>query len=368
MAFVVTVLVGCSATAGREAEPGSASTATSGSVAAGNGAPLQKAAQESGVDIGAAVDADALRSNGAYREVVATNFTSVTPENVMKWSVIRPEADEWNWDAADEIVEFAEREGLDVRGHTLVWGQESGNGLPEWLRAIDDPAEFREAVEDGIREQVGRYRGQVDRWDVVNEPLDYVGAELNDNVYLERLGPGYIGDAFRVAEEADPDAELWLNDFSTEIQPDKADALVDLVQRLVEDRVPIDGVGFQTHLSVDVPIADGAIARPMERIRELGLDVAITELDVPIGPNRTVSEQTELYEQVVRECLRAECVEITTWGVADPWTWLDDQALREANPFLEAWSLPSEPLLLDARYEPKPTYSAVVDALRRAGD
>ncbi len=85
-------------------------------------------------------------------------------------------------------------------------------------------------------------------------------------------------------------------------------------------------------------------------------------------PTEPSSEQTALYEQVVRECLRAECVEITTWGVADHWTWLDDQALRDANPFLEAWSLPSEPLLLDARYEPKPTYSAVVDGLRRAGD
>jgi endo-1,4-beta-xylanase len=205
----------------------------------------------------------------------------------------------------------------------------------------------------------------VDRWDVVNEPLEHVGGQLDDNVYLERWGPDYIADAFRIASEADPDAELWLNDFSTEIQPAKADALVDLVEQLVADDVPIDGVGFQTHLTVDVPILPGAIAEPMKRIRQLGLDVAITELDVPIGPNRTVADQVELYERAVAECRENDCVEITTWGVTDDRTWLDDPTQRDANPLLNAWSLPSEPLLLDQRYDPKPAYSAVVGVLRR---
>ena len=356
MACSAATLLGCSASEERGGDPATGATATTGSVPVEQYAPLRSAAERSGVDVGAAVDADALRSDDTYREAVAANFTSVTPENAMKWTVIRPQADEWDWAAADEIVDFAEQEGLDVRGHTLVWGQDAGNGLPAWLEQIEDPAEFRAAVERGIREQVGRYRGRVDRWDVVNEPLDHVGAELNDNVFLQRLGPGYIGDAFRVAAAADPDAELWLNDFSTEIQPDKADALVELVEQLVDDDVPIDGVGFQTHLNVGVEILPDAIAGPMQRIRDLGLDVAITELDVPIGPTRSPSEQVELYERAVEECLSVDCVEITTWGVADQWTWLDDPAQRDAIPLLQAWSLPSEPLLLDAEYEPKPAY------------
>ena len=108
----------------------------------------------------------------------------------------------------------------------------------------------------------------MDRWDVVNEPLDHVGAQLDDNAYLERLGPR-ITSVTRSASlrQADPDAELWLNDFSTEIQPAKADALADLVEQLVQDDVPIDGVGFQMHLNVDVAILPGTIAGPLERIR-----------------------------------------------------------------------------------------------------
>ena len=362
------VLLGCSASEEPGAGPAATSPDASGYVPVEEYGPFRATAEEAGVEVGAAVDAEALRSDDAYRRAVAMNFTSVTPENAMKWTVIRPGPDEWDWVDADEIVDVAEQDGLDVRGHTLVWGQEAGNGLPDWLARIDDPAEFRAAVEAGIREQVGRYRGRVDRWDVVNEPLDHVGSELNDNVFLERLGPGYIGDAFRVAAEADPDAELWINDFSTEIQPLKADALVELVEQLVADGVPIDGVGFQTHLTVDVEILPGAIAAPMQRVRDLGLDVAITELDVPVGPTRSPSEQAELYGRVVGECLRVECVEITTWGVADPGTWLDDPAQRDANPLLDAWSLPSEPLLLDAQYEPKPTYVAVVEALGGGGE
>ncbi len=367
VAFVATALVACSPTEEQGSEPEPATAGPSGSVPVEEYGPLRVAAEHAGVDIGAAVDAEALRSDDAYRQAVAENFTSVTPENAMKWTVIRPGPDEWNWDDADEIVDFADQEGLDVRGHTLVWGQEAGNGLPDWLEQIEDPEEFRAAVEQGIREQVGRYRGRVDRWDVVNEPLDHVGAQLDDNAYLERLGPDHIGDAFRIAAQADPDAELWLNDFSTEIQPAKADALADLVEQLVQDDVPIDGVGFQMHLNVDVAILPGAIAGPMERIRELGLAVAITELDVPLGPNRTASQQVDLFEQVVRECRSVDCVEITTWGVADHLSWLDDPAQREANPLLEAWSLPSEPLLLDARYEPKPAYAVVVEGLRSTG-
>ena len=367
VACSASLLLGCSVGEEPAGELATGATATSGSIPVEEFGQLRSAAEESGVGVGTAVDADALQSDDAYRNAVATNFTSVTPENAMKWTVIRPGADEWDWAPADEIVDFAEQEGLDVRGHTLVWGQDAGNGLPEWLREIEDPEEFRVAVEAGIREQVGRYRGRVDRWDVVNEPLDHVGAQLNDNVFLERLGPGYIGDAFRAAAAADPDAELWLNDFSTEIQPDKADALVELVEQLVQDDVPIDGVGFQTHLNVDVEILPDAIAAPMERIRDLGLDVAITELDVPIGPTRSPSEQVELYERAVEECLSVDCVEITVWGVADQWTWLDDPAQRDAIPLLQAWSLPSEPLLLDAEYQPKSAYSAVVEGLRGAG-
>ena len=129
VAFVATALVACSPTEEQGSEPEPATAGPSGSVPVEEYGPLHIAAEHAGVDIGAAVDAGGPPFRDAYRQAVAENFTSVTPENTMKWTVIRPGPDEWNWDDADEIVDFADQEGLDVRGHTLVWGQERANGL-----------------------------------------------------------------------------------------------------------------------------------------------------------------------------------------------------------------------------------------------
>jgi endo-1,4-beta-xylanase len=364
-AFVaVIVLVAASACSTSDDQPGTVGSTIEAPSSVEPG-PLVVSAGDAGIEVGVAVDADRLRTDPDYRTTVATHFSSITPENAMKWTVTRPGPGVWDWTDADVVVDFAEQEGLDVRGHTLVWGQGAGNGLPDWMEQLDDPAAFRAAYEEGIREEVGRYAGRVDRWDVVNEALNYVGPGLVDNEYLQRLGPDYIADAFRLAHEVDPEAELWLNDFSTEIQPEKAASLVELVTSLVDDGVPIDGVGFQTHLNVDLPIAAGAIAGPMQQIRDLGLEVAITELDVPIGPTRSEADQLALYDQAVDECLRADCSEITVWGLVDGDSWLDSPSIRELNAVFDAWAIPSRPLLFDDDFTPKPTYQAVVDALDR---
>ena len=190
--------------------------------------PLRAEASASGLRVGAAVSADLLRHDVAYRTALAGHFNSLTPENAMKWTVTRPGPDEWNWTDADLLVDFADAQSMEIRGHTLTRGSAAGNGVSQWLR------------------------------------------ELDANLYLERLGPGYIGDVFRAAHAA----------------PARADGLVALVTELVEDGVPIDGVGFQTHLTVDVPTPAGAFSSVMQRIRDLGLEVAVTELDVPMGRNR----------------------------------------------------------------------------------
>ena len=276
---------------------------------------LRQAADVSGVRIGAAVDAATLRDVPAHGERAAREFNSVTPENDMKWSVTRPTPDTWDWRGADEVVAFAEASGQQVRGHTLVWGQAAGNGMPAWLRDLRDPDAFRTAVVDGITTQVGRYAGRVDRWDVVNEPLAVAGSTLDANPYLERLGPGHIDLAFRTARAADPSAELWLNENLTEYLPAKADALVELVRTLRARGTPIDGVGLQTHLTLDAPLRAGAVGEVVRRLRELGVEVAVTELDVPLGVDRDETEQARLVTQVVDECLAAGCGEVTVWGV-----------------------------------------------------
>jgi endo-1,4-beta-xylanase len=317
------------------------------------------------VIIGAAVDAERLRDEPAYAEAIRTHFNSVTAENAMKWSRLRPAPGEWRWDDADAIVDFATEHGLEIKGHTLVWGQAGGNGVPDWLAEMTDPTQFRAATLDGITTEVDRYKGRVDRWDVVNEPLAILSGDLDNNVFLQRIGPDYLDLAFRTAHEADPDAKLWLNETAVEYQPAKADALVELVKGLKERGVPIDGVGIQGHMTVPLPLPGGTIENLLRRLHDLGVDTALTEVDVPVGPSRDEAAQAETYRQLLSECLAAACIEMTTWGVDDAKTWLDNPRQREANPLLATFALPSTPLLLDPSFRPKPAYDAVAAVLRQ---
>ncbi len=314
--------------------------------------------------LGAAVSAERLAPAEPDAKLVARHFDSVTPENAMKWSTTRPSATTWNWVGADAIVEFAERSGLDVRGHTLVWGQPSGNGMPAWLKETLNPADFTAAVLDGIDTQVTRYRGRVQRWDVVNEPFEALSGELQKNAFFERMGPDYIEQALRAARAADPDAELWINENATEYLPAKADALVELVRGLKGRGVPLDGVGLQTHLFLDAPLPAGAIADLIGGLRELGVDVALTEVDVPGGSaNRDPTAQQALWKQVADECVAAGCVELTTWGVTDASTWLDSPTVRAGIPFLESFTVPTRPLLFDESGQAKPAFDIIEEAL-----
>ena len=284
----------------------------------------------------------------------------------MKWTVVRPTATTWDWTGADAVVDFAQREGLEVRGHTLVWGQPAGNGIPPWLNALTDRDAFRAAVLDGIATQVGRYRGRVQRWDVVNEPLIVVGGGLQQNVFAQRMGSDYIELALRATRSADPNVELWINENATEYLPSKADELVELVRDLKSRGVPLDGVGLQTHLTVDLPLPAGAISDLVGRLRVLGVQVAVTEADVPGGsPNRDADAQVAMWKQVAQECVTSGCVELTTWGVSDAHTWLDDSGSRQNSPFLQAFPVPTRPLLFDEKLRAKPAFQAVEDVLTK---
>lgn len=329
----------------------------------GNACTLRQVATSKGITFGAAVAEVLLSSDPAYAQAVAANFNSLTPENEMKLAFIHPTQDTWNFGPADTLVDFAQAHDMSVRGQTLVWGQQYGDGVPEWLRAIQDPAQFQAAMIDSINTTLAHFKGRVFRWDVVNEPFVYGSAEIDRNVFVERLGIEYIDIAFRAAHEADPQASLWLNEAFTEYQPARAEALYNLVKSLVDKGVPIDGVGLQTHLIIDSPVAAGSVESMVERLRGLGVQVALTEIDVPTGPTRDEAAQVALYTQVIGECLHAGCTDIATWGIGDPNTWLDTPQLRAANVLLAPFANPSNPLLLDANYKPKPAYEAVKELI-----
>ena len=183
----------------------------------------------------------------------------------------------YDFAGADAIVAFAEQNRMRVKGHALVWH----GALPDWVKALP-PSELRAAVEDHIRTVVGRYRGRIAVWDVVNEAVADGGPGLRDTVFLQKLGDSYLELAFRVAHEADPEALLTYNDYGAEGLGPKSDQVYALVRRLKERGVPIGGVGLQMHVAAQNRPPSADIAANLRRLAELGLVVNISEMDVRI--------------------------------------------------------------------------------------
>ena len=313
------------------------------------GPPLRDVAKQRGIEIGTAVRGNVQDRNRAYRQVIARQFSTVTPENAMKWSAIEPERGEYDFGPADAIVERAREAGQKVRGHTLVWHFQ----LPDWVRKLGR-SELRQATREHIRRVMAHYEDDVGVWDVVNEPIADDGG-LRRSVFLRRLGPGYIADAFRTARTADPDAKLYLNEIGAEGINAKSNRLYEVVRGLKQQGVPIDGVGFQAHANLDGLAAD--FVENMRRFRALGLDVAITEADVALPVPADAGElqaQARIYRQIVNSCLAVDCRSLTFWGFTDGRSWISEtQAGMGAA------------TLLDEELRPKPAFRAVQDALAR---
>jgi endo-1,4-beta-xylanase len=311
------------------------------------GPPLRELAKQRGIEIGTAVRGDVLERNRAYRQTIAAQFSTVTPENEMKWALVEPSRGEYAFDAADAIVDQAREANQKVRGHTLVWHAQ----LPGWVRSLG-AEDLRQAMREHIRRVMAHYRDDVGVWDVVNEPITD-GGGLRESVFMRRLGPGFIADAFRTARAADADAKLYLNEIGAEGINAKSNRLYEVVRGLKAQGVPIDGVGFQTHANLNgLP---GDFVANMQRFRALGLDVAITEADVgrALPPDEaTLRAQAAIFTQIVRSCLAAGCRSLTFWGFTDGRSWIS-----ETQAGLGAATL------LDKKLRPKPAFAAVQAAL-----
>jgi endo-1,4-beta-xylanase len=335
------------------------------SVDAGNPALRSLVGGDASVQIIGTTASPNQLNNAMYASTVAREFNSITPENHMKWALIHPQQNTWDFTGADQIVAFAQSHRMAVRGHTLVWHEQ----LPNWVMAVPT-TEFERMFVDHIRTEVAHYRGQVTRWDVVNEPIADDGTGLRSTIFLERLGPRFIELAFRTAHEADPAAELYLNEFGAEGSGAKADRLYATVQGLVAAGVPIHGVGLQMHIDTEyrVPWNDLApvvgtrtppeIAANIARLSALGLRVQITEMDVALGslpetdPTRFTAQRAA-YHDVVAACAQHRaCTGITIWGLNDSASWLD-----------RALFGPQFALLYDDMFAPKPAYFGVQAAL-----
>jgi endo-1,4-beta-xylanase len=308
---------------------------------------LRQLATHTGMRVGTAVDTAALANDPTYRSLVASQFDTVTPENVMKWEVVEPQQGQYDFSQADGLVAFARAHGQKVRGHTLVWH----NQLPAWLTSRDwTRTELRQVLRQHIFTEAGHFRGQIWAWDVVNEAFNDDGT-LRDTLWLRVLGPGYIADAFRWAHQADPKAILFYNDFNIEGVNTKSDAVYTLLRGLRQQGVPVQAVGLQGHLDTRFAVP-GNILQNLRRFAALGMDGAITEADVrsvlPMDATETAA-QSAGYAAMVESCLLVRrCLSVTVWGFSDKYQWVPGVFPGEGSA-----------ALYDENFQPKPAYDQV---------
>jgi GH35 family endo-1,4-beta-xylanase len=313
--------------------------------------PLREAARASGKLIGAAVQSGLL-GDGRYNGVLGRHFNYLTAEYEMKWDAIEHTRDSNDFSAGDAIVGYGLANGMQIKGHTLIWH----GSVPPWVGSLS-PADLRVAFENHIRSVAEHFRGRVYAWDVVNEAVADDGSGLRDTLFRQKLGDQYIADAFRIARQADPQALLFYNDYGGEGLSQKSNRIYDLVQSLRTQGVPIDGVGLQMHITASNPPSEASIASNMQRLAGLGLRVNISEMDVRIRdlPAQTKFEtQRSVYHAIVGVCVaEPRCDAVTFWGFTDAHSWIDAQFGAD------------DPLLFDEQYGAKPAYYGVLDALSR---
>jgi endo-1,4-beta-xylanase len=299
---------------------------------------------------------DPFPNDREYRELLAEEFSSLSPENQMKWEFIHPDRNTWNFGPADAIVAFAQKNHQVVRGHTLLWHSQN----PAWLEngSFTDE-ELRAILKDHITTVVGRYAGRIQQWDVANEIFTDSGQLRTENIWIRRLGPGIIADAFRWAHQADPRAKLFFNDYGVESVNAKSNAYYALVQQLRAQRVPVDGFSVQAHLSLQYGFP-GDLQQNLQRFDDLGLETAVTELDVrmplPAGEPTAadLAKQADYYGQTLQACLAVEdCNSFTLWGFTDKYSWVP-----------VFFSGEGEANVMDEQFDPKPAYFRLQQELR----
>jgi len=336
--------------------------------------------------IGGAVNPDVVRGGDApAQRIVREHFNTLTPENALKWKALERTPGKYDFRVADEFVDFATRAGAKAIGHTLVWHQST----PDWILTTPDgapvtPEVARERLRHHIHTVVGRYRGRIFGWDVVNEAFLGDG-RLRDHPWYKILGNDALIEAFRAAHEADPDAELYYNDYGLWDDAKRARAIA-LVRDLRARGLRIDAVGMQEHITLEGPTVERMRAA-LADFAAAGIPVLITELDVSVLPRpRTLLHADvsqllaadpsldpyrdglppEQQEKLARRYAEVFALylefpghvrRVTFWGVTDRATWLHNWPVRGRR---------DHPLLFDTQGAPKPAFEAVLRVLQDA--
>jgi endo-1,4-beta-xylanase len=325
---------------------------------------LRQAAEARRITIGAAA-ASAYLAEEDYAAILGSEFSQLQAENEMKFGVIHPRPDTdpnpYNFKGGDALVAFARSHIMVVRGHTLVWH----NQVPEWVKNGGYSApQLADILHDHIKTVMTHYASKVYAWDVVNEAFSDNGT-MRHTIWYDQPGIGagkgtkYIEKVLRWAHEADPGAKLFYNDYDAEVINRKSDAIYEMARDFKKRGVPFDGVGFQMHVSLkfDDPAKLASVAKNLERFANLGLELQITELDVRLDDSSAASlgAQAKLYGEIATLCVQQPaCKAVQTWGFTDKHSWIPQFYKGQG------WAL-----LWDDKFQRKPAYEAVYDALAK---
>ncbi len=371
-------LTGCSGDSGSSTGIGNASSSSSSSSSSGSsGGSVSNLYSLASFPIGVAVAAGdfprSIFNIPEQQNTITQHFNQLTAENIMKMSYLHPTENTYTFDNADTLVNWAITNGLMVHGHTFIWHHSSQ--LPAWMENYS--GDFAAMLDSHVTNIAEHFAGRVVSWDVVNEVIDENNNNCwRDTLFYQQLGEAYVENAFRAARAADPDADLYYNDYSIEWEPAKQTCLLQLVDGLLANNVPIDGVGFQMHVGIDFPDAN-TIASAFQSIVDRELKVKITELDIPVNNpysaasfpqytsfDSTVAElQKQRYKSIVQTYLNTVPVNlrggISVWGLWDGDSWLLQQANRSSA---DDW-----PLLFtgpeNGPYQSKPSFDGFAEAL-----
>ncbi|MEQ9440907.1 MAG: endo-1,4-beta-xylanase [Cyclobacteriaceae bacterium] len=302
-------------------------------------------------------------ANPEYAEVVAREFSSLTAENMMKPQYIWTGERTYDFSRGDSIITFAQAHSMQVHGHTLAWH----NMQPAWLKqSIEsyDSATLENLLREYIQTVVKHYRGKVVSWDVVNEAIDPEGNGMRKSVYQQKLGDDYVARCHQYAREADPKVLLFYNDYDVAAKPEKLKTILAMVDDFQTRNIPIDGIGMQMHVGLNLSMEN--FRHALEEITARGLKVHLSEVDIQVNTHGKASEftdslalaQKEKMEEIVREYNRLpdeNKFAITFWGLRDNDSWLSNHT------GFRQW-----PLLFDRDLQKKPMYQGFLDGLEVA--